>query len=252
VDIKEAAHTDAAAPTDADTTTIGGSVARRRVLVAGISGTALSLLPFLGGRASASGRNNSSAATTDPTSGSTGDTTGDTTAATEAATTTTTAPPRRPTEDDIALLSFAQSVELTIRDLYDVAITAGTFEGTTLSDVKAIREAHEAYAQSLSGLLGRVAPNTPLDALFTSLEGDFSGDLADVATAAQALENTAVATHTDIVGQLLGIDGSSLVASMLIVEARHATVLATIAGVSDLDQQLASDGEALSPTDYAK
>lgn len=248
MDIKEAALTDAAAPTDADTATIGGSVARRRVLVAGISGTALSLLPFLGGRAHASGRNNPSTATTEPTTGSDGSTvatTGDTAEAT-----TTTAPPKRPTEDDIVLLSFAQSVELTIRDLYDVAIGAGTFTDATLEAVKAIREAHEAYAQSLSGLLGRVAPNTRIDELFTSLEKDFSGSSSDVATAARALENTAVATHSEVVGQLLGIDGSALVASMLMVEARHATYLATIAGAKTLEDELTGDADALSPSDY--
>jgi hypothetical protein len=218
------------------------------VLVAGISGTALSLLPFLGGRASASGRNNPSTATTEPTSGSDGSTVATTADTAEA--TTTTAPPKRPTEDDIALLSFAQSVELTIRDLYDVAIGAGIFTDTTLEAVKAIREAHEAYAQSISGLLGRVAPNTRVDELFTSLEKDFSGSPSDVATAARAIENTAVATHSDVVGKLIGIDGSSLIASMLIVEARHATYLATIAGVTTLEDELTGDADALSPSDY--
>lgn len=245
MDIKEAAHTDVAAHSDADNATAGGSVMRRRVLAAGISGTALSLLPFLGGRASASGRNNATTATTEPPADSTLGSTADTEAATA-----TTAPPKRPTADDVVLLSFAQSVELTARNLYDVAIAAGAFEGVTLEAVRAIREAHEAYAQSLSGLLGRVAPNAQIDDLFDSLQSGFAGSVEDVATAARALENTAVATHTDIVGALLGIDGAALIASILIVEARHATVLAMLAGVTDLDEELASDATALSPTDY--
>ena len=66
-----------------------------------IGGAAVSLLPLLSGRASAT-----------TTTSSTSDTT--------AATTTTTAPPKRPTDDDVALLGFAQTVELAARELYDV------------------------------------------------------------------------------------------------------------------------------------
>ncbi|MFM2077044.1 MAG: hypothetical protein RJA49_934, partial [Actinomycetota bacterium] len=60
---------------------------RRGLLAAGIGGVAVSLLPFLSGRASA---------TTPPTDAST----------------TTTAPPKRPTDDDTALLGFALQAEL--------------------------------------------------------------------------------------------------------------------------------------------
>jgi hypothetical protein len=278
VDIKEAATTGAAAPTDADTTT-GGNVARRRVLSVGIAGATASLLPFLGRRADAAGAQPATASTGSGTG--TGNTTGDagasipptngynatgdstnvsadtTGTSTEASTggsgagTTTTAPPRRPNADDIALLSFAQSVELSIRDLYDVALGGKTFSGATRAALTAIREAHEAYGQSLSGLLGREAPNKRVEELFTSMQKSFSGAAADVATAAQALENTAVATHSDIIGKLVGIDGSSLVASIAIVEARHATYLATLAGAKTLDEELAGgDAKALSPSDY--
>ncbi|MGZ4760892.1 MAG: hypothetical protein ACXV7I_00555, partial [Ilumatobacteraceae bacterium] len=87
---------------------------RRRLLGIGLGGAAVSLLPFLSGRASA---------TTPPNS------TSDTAVVTAAATTTTTAPPLRPSDDDVTLLGFGQSVELAARDLYDVALgTAGLFD----------------------------------------------------------------------------------------------------------------------------
>ena len=57
-------------------------------------------------------------------------------------------------------------------------------------------------------------------------------------------------THLDILDQLVGIDAAALIASILVVEARHATVLHTFAGASSLAQQLASQGTALSPSDY--
>lgn len=275
MDTKEAAITDAAAPTDADTAPSGGSVARRRVLSVGIAGATASLLPFLGRRADATKAEPATAGTGAGTGNSNGPTgasippnngynaTGDSTNASAAGTvgvtaassptsdaTTTTAPPKRPTKDDIALMAFGQSMELTIRDLYDVAIGAGTFTGATLEAIRAIRDAHAAYGQSISGLLGRDAPNARIDKLFTSLQKSFTGKEADIAAAAQALENTAVATHTEAVGNLVGIDGSALVASLMIVEARHATYLAMLAGAATLDAELASTAFALSPSDY--
>lgn len=40
----------------------------------------------------------------------------------------------------------------------------------------------------------------------------------------QSLENILVATHTVIVGSLVDLDGTNLMASILMVEARHAAV----------------------------
>jgi hypothetical protein len=201
---------------------------RRRLLGIGLGGAAVSLLPFLSGRASA---------TTPPT------TTSDTTAAT-----TTTAPPLRPTDGDVPLLGFAQSVELASRQLYDVALgTKGLFDDNQRAVIAAIRESHSAYAAALSAILGRLAPQTADSGLIDDLKSTFSGKLADVLQAAYGLESTAVATHTDILGQLQGIDGAALIASILVVEARHGTVLASMNGSTKLDDLLvAKEADALS------
>lgn len=235
MEIKQAAHSTTAAQSEAGT----APFARRRLVAAGLSGAALSLLPWLSDRAGAQ------PSTVPPSTG--GDTT--TTASTEPATTTT-APPKRPTTADIALLAFAQTIELAARDLYDVALAAKVFDDAAAGDITAIREAHEAYAQSLSGLIGRNAPGVRSDKLFNASKGDFAGTAATVAGNAADLENIAVATHLDILDQLVGIDAAALIASILVVEARHATVLHTFAGASSLAQQLASQGTALSPSDY--
>jgi len=156
---------------------------RRRLLGIGLGGAAVSLLPFLSGQASA---------TTPPT------TTSDTTAAT-----TTTAPPLRPTDADVPLLGFAQSVELAARQLYDVALgTKGLFDDNQRAVISAIRESHSAYAAALSGLLGRLAPQTADSGVVDDLKSSFSAKLADVLLAAYGVESTAVATHTHILGQL--------------------------------------------------
>lgn len=242
MDIKQAALPTAAAHTTGDS----APMARRRILAAGVSGAALSLLPWLSDRAGAQAR------TAPPTSG--GETliapAPTTTAPTAPPAPTTTAAPKRPTTADIELLAVAQTIELAIRDLYDVALAAKSFEGATAEAVTAIREAHEAYAQSISGLIGSDAPGLRSDKLYNAERGNFSGSAAAVAQAAAHLENVAAATHLDILGSLVGIDATGLISSILVVEARHATVLNTIAGASTLSNQLASDGDALSPADY--
>lgn len=202
---------------------------RRRLLGIGLGGAAVSLLPFLSGRVSA---------TTPPNS------TPDSTAVP-----TTTAPPKRPTTDDVSLLGFAQGIELAARNLYDVALGVEGFDDSTRAVLATIRESHESYATSLSGLLGRQAPQT-VNPVFGDLQSSFTGDPSSVLGAAYALESTAVATHTDILGKLQGTDGAGLIASILIVEGRHGTVLAALNGATSLDDLLVStEADALTPVE---
>ncbi len=205
---------DVTEPTAADS-----AIMRRRLLGIGLGGAAASLLPFLSGRASAT-----------TTTGSTSST---------VAATTTTAPPKRPTDDDVTLLGFAQSVELAARALYDVALGTDGFDDIQRAVIVTIRESHDAYAASLSALLGRQAPQL-INPVFDDLQSSFGGAGPSVLDAAYALESTAVATHTDILGALRGTDGASLLASILIAEARHGTVLAHMNGATGLDDLLVS------------
>jgi Ferritin-like domain len=205
------------------------SALRRRLLGIGLGGAAVSLLPFLVGRASA----------TTPTSGPT-----DSTPAT-----TTTTPPQRPTAGDVALLGFSQSVELAARNLYDVALGTKVFDDNTRAVMATIRESHDAYAASLSGILGRLAPQE-VNPVFDDAKGGFSGDLSAILQAAYDFESTLVATHTDVLSKLQGTDGASLIASILIVEARHGTVLASMSGATDLDVLLVNkEADALAPAE---
>jgi hypothetical protein len=187
-------------------------LARRGILAAGIGGAALSLLPFLSGRASAS-------ATTDSTPEST----------------TTTAPPRRPSDDDVTLLAFAQQMELTVFGLYDAAISGvAGWSPAQLALLNELRQAHLAFANSLSGLLGRSAPDTRSQELFDLWKSKFTGSTDDVLQSASNLESAVVATYLDMLAKLQGLNGASLVASIVVAEARHSTALSNLAGVSDL------------------
>jgi Ferritin-like domain len=209
---------------------------RRRVLGAGFVGLAAALLPQVAGRAGASAPRPGDEPTT--SSGAASTTAGP----------TTTAAPKRPSDADIALLAFAQQVELAAAKLYGTAL-AGTALGDNAALFTTLKQAHGAYAQSLSGLIGKPAPGVPLDAVLTTFNDGFSNaNGTAVAQAAYALEATAIATHEALVGKLAGLDGSTLIASILIAEARHCTVLADLAGSTDLDTLLLSDATALEPT----
>lgn len=207
---------------DIEVTEIGENAAptrlgRRALLGAGVGGAALSLLPLFSGRASAS-----------PAEGES---------------TTTTAPPKRPTDADVALLGFAQQLELTARDLYDKALAASGWSADQLTVIATIRESHEAYAQSLSGLLGADAPGAPSDELLRTIGLAWAGTPSKFLEAAYHLESAAVATHADLIAQLQGTDAVSLIASIQIAEARHGTVLAAMDGLTDLPALLVEHEE---------
>ena len=91
----------------------------------------------------------------------------------------------------------------------------------------------------LSGLLGRAAPNTSNPTADAEFGAPFTtGSLDEVLTAAIALEETAVATHLTLLDQLEGTDGAALIASILVTEARHATVLSALSGNDDADARV--------------
>ncbi|MCU1358958.1 MAG: hypothetical protein JWN99_247 [Ilumatobacteraceae bacterium] len=203
---------------------------RRRLVGAGLIGLAGSLLPRFASSAGAS---------TDTTDTSTGDTT--------PAATTTTAPPKRPTTDDVDLLAFAHSLELSIVQLYDIALASGSLTDPALAIVTNVHQSHVSYAQSLNGFLGRIAPGVALPDVVQSNSDDFGGDQDAILAAAYQLEDTAVATHTEIIGQIEGTDGSALIASILIIEAQHALVFADLAGETDLDALILTNAKALEP-----
>ena len=210
-----------------DVTQVGqASVARRRLIGAGLGGAVLSFLPLLSGKAQAT--------TTTPTT---------------APATSTTAVPRRPSAEDVVLLAFAQTVELAAMSLYDQALVAVDLDDTQRPVIQALREAHKAYGQSLSALLGRNAPNAPSQAVVDLLSAGFTGSATELLGTASMLESTAVATHQELIRQLQGIDGAALLASIMIVEARHGTALAVLAGKSDIDELLVAFDEKPLPVE---
>ena len=142
--------------------------------------------------------------------------------------------PVRPTPADTVLLASAQSTALAVRDLYQAAVGAGA-GGEHVACLVSIAAHHDAYAQTISSLIGRAAPQARDSELFSANQGYFSdGHVVGVALAAHTLENNLVAAHTNLVGMLEGTEGAALIASMVITEARHVVALAAIAGKSPI------------------
>jgi hypothetical protein len=143
-------------------------------------------------------------------------------------------------EADASLVGFAISLELTARDLYDAALDAGA----TGQVWHVMREQHESYAQRLSGIIG-VSADTRNDEVYDALVGGFR---STTAASAFDLENAAVATHVELLGEVVDTNSAAAMASIAAMESRHATVLAGIAGMGDdLDALFLNTATAVSP-----
>lgn len=205
---------------------IGGPTDRRRFLRAGLAGAAIAALPVIA-------RPGVASATTPPDEES-----------------TTTAPPARPTTDDAVRLRFLQTLELGTRDLYDEAVAAAAPGSESLAVLQVFREHHEAFAQSLNGLLGRVGALFPNAALVEEYGERFGGTGERMALAAAELENSLVSTYLVALDELQSTDGAALVASILTTEARHAQVMAMAAGIDDPAELLDPEPAPLTIADY--
>lgn len=146
-------------------------------------------------------------------------------------------------DNDINLLAFTQSLELTTRDLYLTVVGLKTLseqEGALLAQ---FHSHHVAYEQSLNGLLGKNAATARNETVFI----DFSSKLLKSSTPwAQLLEieNTLVATHAKTIESIESAKVAALMASIVTVEARHAAILATLT-TSDLSAALDNKAIAL-------
>ena len=218
------------------------ALGRRGAVAAGMAGMASLLV----GRVARGAPPDDSA---DPPDASTGGTADDATASSPPPTSVA---PSRPTDGDVELLAFAQAAELSARQLYadmlDAFADDPAIDDTRRVVFTAIREAHQGYANALSGLLGGSAAGGADQALIDELGPTFTAGVDEALLAAYDLESALVATHTELIGSLQGLDGVALIASILIVEARHGTVIADMLGLTSLDDLLVADErDALDP-----
>jgi hypothetical protein len=167
---------------------------------------------------------------------------------------TTTAPPKRPTPADIVLLGFAQSLELAAAQLYGQA--APTL-GKDWQPIAAVfGRHHQAYGEQIGALLGRRAPGIANQTLLRERTPAFGARSEPaILRAAYELEISLAASYTQLLGQLKGTDGITLVASVQPVEARQAVVLGQAVDVALDDLMPVVEGDEpdatlLTPSQY--
>ena len=156
--------------------------------------------------------------------------------------------PYSPTAGDVDLLFEAMKAELTAEALYRTAIAAG------LADVAGglaavFAENHAAYAGKIAGGAGLSADELN-EELFDQFEADFAtADVGAFAEVAATLENTLAATHSALFADYVSNEARTLIASIVVVEARMAVVLTDLGGNStDLDDFFDPRADALDLT----
>ncbi len=150
-----------------------------------------------------------------------------------------------PSESDMVFLAEVMRVELAASDLYLSAATDNT--GDLEAAITVLAGNHRAYAQAIAGATGMSAGSAD-EELVAQYAPAFLGSQTELLTSAHTLEQTLVATHTELIDQLESIHSITLVASIAVIESRHATVIAHALGVDDLDVLFGNDQSALDLT----
>lgn len=155
----------------------------------------------------------------------------------------TSAAPTAPSTADTALLSAALGAELAAANLYQMSIDAGADDEL----FSVIQSNHQQYAERIGATIGRSA-DTVDQALVDEWQSVFdSSDVTAIAEQAVEFEQSLVATHLQQLEELEAQQSVELTASILVVEARQATLLTALAG-GDVDEMLATDRSPLTLT----
>ncbi|WP_420450493.1 ferritin-like domain-containing protein [Ilumatobacter sp.] len=152
--------------------------------------------------------------------------------------------PTAPTSGDTALLEQALALELSLSELYRATSQAGPSSELKMV-VDVVAENHEAYAQAIAGITGSSIIGAE-PALFDANVETFTSSESGFLTAARDLENQAAATHTSLLPDYRSTDAISATASIIVMEARYATVWSDFLGDSDLAAVFANDASPVS------
>jgi hypothetical protein len=150
--------------------------------------------------------------------------------------------PNIPTAADTTKMQQVMALELAAGDLYEAALDGADEDLAPAITVMASN--HRAYAQAIAGAAG-LSANSPDTSLFDENVDGFTGPSEEFLETAHTLEQSFVTTHTELIGEYESIDAISLTASISVVEARQATVLADLLDVDDFEVLFGDDQPAL-------
>jgi hypothetical protein len=127
---------------------------------------------------------------------------------------------------DTKLLAFAQTLELTTRDIYANVLTRKSLSDDERALLGQFHAHHVAYEQTLNGLLSKNAVNKRDEAIYVSFSAKLS-EAQNIWVALLEIENIMIASHTKAIETIESAKIAALIASIIIVEARHAAILAS-------------------------
>ena len=129
-------------------------------------------------------------------------------------------------QTDIKLLAFAQTLELTTRDVYVNVVGRKSLGDDERALLEQFHAHHVAYEQTLNGLLSKNAANKRDEVIFESFVAKLS-EAQNFWSALLEIENTMIASHNKAIETIESAKVAALLASMITVEARHAAILAS-------------------------
>ena len=127
---------------------------------------------------------------------------------------------------DTKLLAFAQTLELTTRDIYAAVLTRKSLSDDESALLEQFHAHHVAYEQTLNGLLSKNALNKRDEAIYEGFNAKLS-EAQNIWVALLEIENIMIASHTKAIETIESAKVAALVASIITVEARHAAILAS-------------------------
>jgi hypothetical protein len=141
------------------------------------------------------------------------------------------AAPYSPSAEDSAKLALALQIELAAKLLYRDALAAGLTDAAA-EVAQTFGENHEAYADQFAAITG-ISADTYDEAFYEERKDQFAtNDVAEFAQAAWELENSFAATYTELFTSFESIGSQTVVASIVVINGRMATVLADLAALS--------------------
>jgi hypothetical protein len=139
--------------------------------------------------------------------------------------------PHAPTAADSTTFEQALQIELAARLLYRDALAAGLTDAAA-EVAQVFSDNHQAYANQFAAITG-ISANTYNEAFYDEYKDRFAtSDAAEFALAAWELENNFAATYTELFTSLESVESQTVVASIVVLNGRMATVLTDLAGVS--------------------
>ncbi len=154
------------------------------------------------------------------------------------------------TVDDGTIAAFAASIEYAAVKAYTIAAATGKVTGPALDAAKTFLQHHQQHGDAFAGVSGGKATKNPNTTLVNQLGPSLTSapDQATILTIAYQLENALASTYLFALQSLKDPGAQKITASILPIEAGHATVIGNALGYTPADDGSRSAARKLIPS----